>query len=154
MKASRWAPVLLRLALGTTFLSAVASRLAVWGPHSGHLREAFSGFCSYVGELNPWLPHPLRPALAVVVTAMEISLGLALLAGFRTRVASLGAAALLTVFALAMTVFTGVKSAFDYSVWSAATGALLLWTVSGDAPTEGRSQGSNVRAQGLKTDRR
>lgn len=122
----RFAGPLLRVALGAAFLSAVASRLGLWGPNAGNRAAAFAGFREYVAELNPWAPTALVPALAVVVTVIEASLGLALLAGFRTRTTALLAGVLLTVFALAMTAFTGAKSALDYSVWSAAAGAFLL----------------------------
>lgn len=121
-----WARPLLRVALGAAFLSAVASRLGLWGPNAGNTSAAFAGFTAYVAELNPWVPAAFLPALAVLVTVVEGSLGLALVAGFRTRTTSLCAGVLLSLFAAAMTAFTGAKSALDYSVWSAAAGAFLL----------------------------
>jgi hypothetical protein len=49
-----------------------------------------------------------------------------LIAGLRTHLVARAAGVLLTVFAPAMSAFTGPKSAFDYSVWSATIGAFLL----------------------------
>lgn len=123
----RPARVLLRTALGASFLSAVAARLGLWGDHTGNLEEAFATFREYVVALNPWLPRGAIPVLAVGVTLLEGSIGLALVAGFRTRQTALAAGVLLTAFALAMSAFTGIKSALDYSVWSAAMGAFVLF---------------------------
>jgi uncharacterized membrane protein YphA (DoxX/SURF4 family) len=124
----------LRLALGATFLSAVASRAGLWGTHAGQPAQAFHAFLEYVGELNPWLPPALFPPLGILVTALETGMGIGLLAGVRPRRVALGAAGLLAAFAVAMTLFTGPKSAFDYSVWSAAAGAFLLSVGSPGAP--------------------
>lgn len=107
-------------------MSAVASRLGVWGEHAGHPQEAFAAFGAYVRELNPWLPAGLVRPVSAAVTACEASLGLVLLGGVWTRRSALAAAGLLMIFAAAMTAFTGVKSALDYSVWTAAAGAFLL----------------------------
>ena len=126
MSAPRLARVALRVALGAAFLSAVASRLGLWGSHAGHLEAAFAAFVEYVGELNPWLPAAAWPGLAIAVTLLEGSLGVALVLGVAPRHTALAASGLLTVFAVAMSLFTGPKSALDYSVWTAATAALVL----------------------------
>lgn len=133
MIPGKTARVALRVALGATFLSAVASRVGLWGGHAGRPGEAFASFLGYVGELNPWAPAPLLMPLACGVTVLEATLGLGLVAGIRPRAVALASGALLTVFAVAMSVFTGPKSAFDYSVWSAAAGAFLLAS-SNDGP--------------------
>ncbi len=147
MTADRIARIALRVALGAAFLSAVASRVGLWGPHAGDPGAAFAAFREYVGELNPWLPGALRTPLAGAVTLVETSLGVALVAGVRVRWASLGAAGLLAVFATAMTAFTGPKSALDYSVWSAAAGALLLWTMSPPAAAQTRSGRRSIMSE-------
>lgn len=139
MRGARLAPALLRLALAAAFLSAVASRLGLWGGHAGQPAAAFAGFVAAVGELNPWLPPALWPAQAVLVTALEGGLGVALLLGVAPRRTALAAAGLLAVFAAAMTVFTGPKSALDASVWSAAAGAFLLARVEGERSAAARA---------------
>ncbi len=123
---AQYTRVLLRTALAAAFISAVAARLGLWGANPGTLHEAFTGFKEYVAELNPWLPPGAVAAVAVGVTLVEGALGLALLVGYRTRVTAFAAGVLLTVFALAMSAFTGLKSSLDYSVWSAAMGAFVL----------------------------
>jgi putative oxidoreductase len=62
----RCVPILLRLALGVTFLTAVADRFELWGQF-GTPNVAwgdFARFTQYTGELNPWAPAALVPALA------------------------------------------------------------------------------------------
>jgi len=66
--------------------------------------------------------------LAVISTVCETGVAIALIAGFKTRWAALGAAILLTIFALAMTISSTVKDPLDYSVFTAAAGAFLLAT--------------------------
>ena len=114
----------LRLALAAGFLSSVAGRLGLWGRYgSGWVK-----FVAYAGSVNWYLPASMIPAVAITATIFETVFGLALLAGFQVRNAALGSAGLLTLFALAM--FSGdPKSPFDYSVFTAAFGALTLATI-------------------------
>jgi uncharacterized membrane protein YphA (DoxX/SURF4 family) len=111
----------LRIALGTAFLSAVAGRLGLWGKYGGH----WAGFLKYTGEVNWFLPSSLIPAVAVSATVFETAFGVALVAGWQVRRMAAGAAGLLTLFALAM-FSADPKSPFDYSVFTAAFGALTL----------------------------
>ena len=111
----------LRLALATAFLSAVAGRLGLWGKYGG----GWVKFVAYVGSVNWYLPARMVLPVAITSTILETAFGLTLLAGFQIRNAALGSAGLLMVFALAM--FSGApKSPFDYSVFTAAFGALTL----------------------------
>jgi hypothetical protein len=55
-------------------------------------------------------------------------LGVTLIVGVQTRLAALTSGGLLGLFALAMTASMGVKSALNYSVFSASAGAWLLAT--------------------------
>jgi len=124
----RLTPILLRLALGAAFLSAVGDRFGLWGP-LGTPDVAwgnFQRFMQYTAQLNPWAPAALVPALAWTASAAELALGVALVAGLFTREAALASGLLLLLFALGMTVGTGVKSALDASVLSAAAGAFGL----------------------------
>ena len=116
------AALLLRVALAATFLSAVASRLGLWGAHS----SGWAGFVAYTRQVNSFAPAGLIPGLAVLATVLESSLGLLLLVGYRTRWAGYGAAALTLLFALAMTCSFGPKEALDYSVFVDCAAALLL----------------------------
>ena len=95
----------LRLALGLSFLSAVADRFGLWGAF-GRPNVAwgdFARFVAYTGKLNWSLPQALIPALAIVATFAETLLGVCLLVGWRTRTAALLSGILLILFAITMT---------------------------------------------------
>jgi uncharacterized membrane protein YphA (DoxX/SURF4 family) len=136
MMNTRWAgfqtvsSVFLRLALGISFLSAVADRFGAWGAY-GQPNVAwgnYARFVAYTAKLNWFLPAATIPALAIISTAAEILFGLLLVLGWKTRTIALLSGVLLTTFALAMTMALGVKAPLDSSVFSAAGGALLLAT--------------------------
>jgi uncharacterized membrane protein YphA (DoxX/SURF4 family) len=127
-RAVDYSVVFLRMALGVSFLSAVADRFGVWGaygqPNVGW--GNFSRFVAYTGKLNSFAPTALIPALAWAATFGEILLGLALIVGFFTRTAAFLSGLLLLVFALTMTFALGIKAPLDFSVFSASAGAFLL----------------------------
>jgi uncharacterized membrane protein YphA (DoxX/SURF4 family) len=125
---AKFSSVFLRLALGISFLSAVADRFGLWGVY-GQPNVSwgnFARFVDYTAELNWFLPAAMIPALAVIATAAETLLGLLLVLGWKTRTTALLSGVLLTTFALTMTVALGVKAPLNFSVFSAAGGALLL----------------------------
>ncbi len=126
----RFSSVFLRFALGISFLSAVADRFGIWGVY-GQPNVAwgnYARFVDYTAKLNWFLPAPAIPALADIVTVAEIIFGLLLILGFKTRIIALLSGVLLTSFGLVMMVALGVKAPLDFSVFSAAGGALLLAT--------------------------
>lgn len=140
----RYAAVFLRVALGCSFLSAVADRFGFWGAY-GKPRVAwgdFSHFETYVQQLNWFVPAPAIPALAWIATVAEVTLGLALLLGVFPRWTALLSGILLLLFALAMTFALGIKSPLGYSVFSASAGAFLLACLPPRAPTTGKDSTS------------
>ena len=127
---SGYATLYLRIALAAAFLTSVTDRFGIWGP-PGTMNGAWgdmTGFMAYAAKLNPWFPNGVIPVLAWVVTVAETSLALALLLGFHTRISAQFSGWLLLVFAIGMTVGTGIKSALNASVLSASAGAFLLAT--------------------------
>jgi len=125
---ARYATLYLRLALAAGFLTSVSDRFGLWGA-PGRPNVAwgdFQRFTAYTSQLNPWLPAVLIPPLAWFVTAAETVLGFALILGLRTRYAALASGVLLGLFALGMTVGTGLKAALNYSVFAASAGAFGL----------------------------
>lgn len=115
-----WVERYARVALAAAFISAVGSRLGLWGHNN------FAAFEQYTAEVNSFMPAWSIPFLARAATVCELSLGVALLVGARLRWFALGSAVLLAVFGTAMAVSFGIKSPLDYSVFSASAGALLL----------------------------
>jgi putative oxidoreductase len=120
----RAAMVYARVALGTAFLSAVAGRFGIWDRSIDWAH--FERFIRRTAEVTAFMPAVTIPFLAWAATAAEISCGVALIVGFQLRWTALASAVLLGLFAVAMTISTGVKPPLDYSVFSASAGALLL----------------------------
>jgi uncharacterized membrane protein YphA (DoxX/SURF4 family) len=124
----KFSSVFLRLALGISFLSAVADRFGMWGVY-GQPNVSwgnYARFVDYTAKLNWFLPVAMIPALAMIATAVESLFGLLFVLGWKTRITALLSGVLLATFALMMTVALGVKAPLNFSVFSAAGGALLL----------------------------
>ncbi|SDJ31805.1 DoxX family protein [Chryseobacterium jejuense] len=115
---------LLRIALAAGFLSAVGSRLNLWGPQS----SGWKNFIQYTAEVNSFLPISWAPTLAVLSTITELTIGILLLVGFQIRKAAVAASVLTLVFAITMSISFGCKEALDYSVFVFSAGAFLLST--------------------------
>ncbi|MGA9863454.1 MAG: DoxX family protein [Terriglobales bacterium] len=113
-----------RLALGAAFLSGIASRFGLYGKNVGY--GNFANFVKYTAEVNSFMPAFSIPFLAWSATAAELVLGIALILGVWPRWATLGSAALLALFGIAMAISFGIKSPLDYSVFSASAAAVLL----------------------------
>jgi hypothetical protein len=123
---------LLRVALAAGFLSAVADRFGLWGPPGspGVAWGDLTQFNAYVAKLNWFIPEGLIPAVGWASTVAETGLALALLIGWNLRWVSLASALLLLSFAAAMTVALGPKAPLDFSVFTAAAAAFLLFAIS------------------------
>ncbi len=126
-----WIAALPRLLIAASFLYNVADRLGLLGP-PGTPNVSwgdFQHFIAYTAQVNAFAPRPLVPALAVMATIGEGTLGLAMLLGVFTRLACIGSAALLAVFGTAM-VLSGLSQG-QYNVYLMAIAAWFLAT--GDA---------------------
>jgi hypothetical protein len=129
--------VVLRFALGITFLVAIADRFGLLGPYGSKNVSwgDWKHFEQNVAILNWFIPKTLIPALAAVETALEAALGVALLAGIYPRIVAWSSAALLMSFALTMSIALGIVAPVSYSVFTAAGSALLLGAVTGPRAT-------------------
>jgi uncharacterized membrane protein YphA (DoxX/SURF4 family) len=124
MKWERAAVFYARLAVGTAFLSAVASRFGLWN-RTLDLKH-FANFTQYAAEVNSFLPKAWIPFVAWAATIAETSCGILLILGLWPRWVSLASAVLLAMFGTAMAISFGIKSPMDYSVFSASAAAVLL----------------------------
>lgn len=121
-----------RLAVGSAFLSAVADRFGLWGaPGSANASWGdFAHFLAYAAKVNRFLPAALIPAVGWVATAAELSCGIGILIpGRANRWFALASGVLLALFGLGMATGTGIKSALNYSVFTASCAAFLLAAV-------------------------
>jgi uncharacterized membrane protein YphA (DoxX/SURF4 family) len=124
IRMETWVHLYARVALGAAFLSAVASRFGIW---DGTVDlDHFATFMRYTAAVNAFMPSVTIPFLAWAATAAELSVGMALIVGFRTRWVAFSSALLLALFGTAMAVSLGIRSPMDYSVFSASAAALLL----------------------------
>ncbi|UTX50554.1 DoxX family membrane protein [Chryseobacterium sp. MA9] len=117
---------LLRIALACGFLSAVASRLNLWGAQSSGWKK----FVDYTAETNSFLPQSWASTIAVLSTAAELSFGILLLVGYQIKGTARCASVLTLFFAVAMSISFGIKEPLDYSVFAFSAGAFLLSTFS------------------------
>ena len=124
MNTTLTAAFFLRLSLGTAYLSSVASRFELWPKGMGG--SSWASFLEYTAELNPWASGSLIPVLGWSATAAELILGVLLIVGFRQRLTGVLSGILLLIFAISMINGSGVKSPFDYSVFTAATASFLF----------------------------
>lgn len=115
---------LLRISISIGFLSATASRLNFWGIQS----SGWKNFVQYTAEINSFLPQSFAPAISVLSTISELSIGILLLIGYKVMPTALAASILTLLFAIAMTLSFGLKEPLDYSVFVFSTGAFLLST--------------------------
>jgi thiosulfate dehydrogenase (quinone) large subunit len=118
----------LRLAISLGFLSAVADRFGWWGKDFS-VWGNWPNFLEYTKTINPWFPDSLISPIGIIATAAEIIFALFLLIGFKTELIARLSGILLLLFALSMTFSTGIKSAFDYSVFTASAAAFALSTM-------------------------
>jgi len=115
----------LRLAISFSFLSAVADRFGWWGEKYSAWGN-WENFLAYTKVINPWLPESFIGTTGALATGAEVVCAACLLLGYRTSLFASVSGALLLLFALSMTFSTGIKGAFDYSVFSASAGAFAL----------------------------
>lgn len=119
-----------RIAIALSFLSAVADRFGLWTPLLGSDSVVWgnmANFTSYTGSLVPWVPSQLLPFLSWSVTVAEAVLGVLLIIGFQKRMTALLSGILLLLFAFSMLFFSSIKAPLDYSVFTAAACAFLLY---------------------------
>ena len=115
----------LRLAIAIGFLSAVADRFGMWSKENSAWGN-WDSFLAYTQLLNPWIPNSLIPTMGILATGAEITFAIFLIIGYKTELFAKLSGFLLLTFALSMTFTIGLKSAFDYSVFSASAGAFAL----------------------------
>ena len=72
------------------------------------------------------MPNSLAPVLAVISTAAEGLLGIALILGIFRRPLAIASAVLFALFAGAMTLSFGIKAPLDYSVFVDFAAAFIL----------------------------
>jgi len=122
------AQLYLRLALGIGFILPVADRLGWLGPAGQHFVDwgNWETFVTYTNSLMPFCNRSLAGIAGFLATIGEACIGVLFLIGYRIKEAAIGGFLLLLSFALCMAVFLGIKSPFNYSVFTDSAACLLL----------------------------
>src|SRR5690606_3010376 len=117
--------IFLRLAIAASFLSAVADRFGMWSREVS-VWGNWNSFLEYTQIINPWFPGSVIPLIGALATTAEIIFAFCLIIGFRTELFAKLSGILLLIFALSMSFSTGIKGAFDFSVFTASAAAFGL----------------------------
>ena len=117
--------IFLRFTIATAFLSAVADRFGIWSKEVS-VWGNWNSFLEYTQIINPWFPNSMTTIVGIIATTAEIIFAICLIIGFKTEMFAKLSGFLLLIFALSMTFSTGIKGAFDFSVFSASAGAFAL----------------------------
>ena len=115
----------LRFGIGIGFLSAVADRFGFW-PVEISAWGNWENFLAYTKVINPIIPDLLVTPFGIIATGTEVLFGIFLILGFKTEYVAKLSGYLMLIFALAITFSTGIKGAFDYSVYAASAAAFAL----------------------------
>lgn len=125
------AQLFLRLALGIGFLLPVMDRTGLLGTAgtNGNAWGNWQNFAAYTHTLMPYMSESLSGIFAVLATLGELLIGIALIIGFRTKMAAQGSFVLTLLFAISMFFFSGYRAPFSYSVFADSAASLLLASI-------------------------
>jgi putative oxidoreductase len=120
--------LLLRCALGITFLTPVLDRLGFLGEFgTGNIEWGnWENFIDYTKTLMPYFDRSTVNIMGGIATVSEFLISLFLIIGFKTRYAALGSCLITLTFILFMTTSVGIQKPINFGVFTAATASLLL----------------------------
>ncbi|WP_219226381.1 DoxX family membrane protein [Pedobacter antarcticus] len=120
--------LLLRGALGITFLTPVSDRLGILGPAgTGNIEWGnWHNFIDYTSTLMPVLERPVVNVMGGIATVAELIIGILLLIGYKTKYAATGASLLTLTFIVFMILSVGIQKPINYGVFTAAAASFLL----------------------------
>ncbi|WP_165836385.1 DoxX family protein [Taibaiella soli] len=120
--------LLLRWALGITFLTPVFDRLGILGaPGTGNIEWGnWENFINYTSTLMPIFSRSVTNIMGGIATVSELLIGICLIVGFKTRYAALGASLITLTFIVFMTLSVGIQKPINYGVFTASAAGFLL----------------------------
>lgn len=124
-----FAQLFLRIAIGFGFFFYGSDRLGLWGKYGDKNVSwgDWSHFMAYASQVMRFIPYSLAEIFAAIATAGEITFGILLIIGYKTKWAALGTFLLAGLFAISMTISFGVFKPLAYSVFTVSAGGLLLY---------------------------
>lgn len=129
--AQQISQLFLRLAIGVAYFIYGTDRLGLWGKY-GEKNVSWGDWQHFMvraEEIMNFLPHTLVEPFAIIATAAEISFGVLLIVGFKTRLAAAGSGILALLFAISMTISEGFLSPLGYGVFAISAASFLLYTI-------------------------
>jgi len=120
-----------RIAIGSAYFIYGADRLGLWGK-PGDKNVAWGDwehFMARAEKVMGFLPHGLIGPFAVIATVAEISLGILLIAGYKTKYAAFGGGILAFLFATSMAISFGILSPLGSGVFAVCAACFLLQTI-------------------------
>jgi putative oxidoreductase len=123
------AQLILRIVSGFSFFYYGCDRLGFWGKYGDPNVSwgDWSHHIDYASKVMGFLPYSVAKVFAAISTACEISFGLMLLVGFKTKWAALGVFFLAGFYALSMSISFGIFVPLSYSVFTFSAAGLLLF---------------------------
>jgi putative oxidoreductase len=120
--------LLLRGALGITFLTPVLDRLGILGPiGTGNIEWGnWDNFINYTSTLMPYLSRPMVDVMGGIATFSEFTIAVLLIIGFKTKYAAIGSSLLTLTFILFMATSVGIQKPINFGVFTASAASLLL----------------------------
>ncbi len=125
----------LRFSLATAFMSSVADRFGWWKPLGQGSWGSMAAFADYTHELVPFASGWLLTTVVGAATAIEATLGVLLLTGWRPGLVGATSCLVLMGFGTAMALSLGVALPLSYSVFSAASAAAAYAIIGTTSPS-------------------
>jgi uncharacterized membrane protein YphA (DoxX/SURF4 family) len=120
--------LLLRLAIGITFLTPVLDRLGIFGhPGTGNIEWGnWKNFIDYTSTLMPFFDRPMVNVMGLIATISEATIAVGLIIGFKTKYIALGSCLLTLTFIVFMATSIGIQKPINFGVFTASAASLLL----------------------------
>ena len=126
-----FAQLLLRIVSGFSFFYYGCDRIGLWGKYGDPnvTWGDWQHYIDYASKVMGFLPYSVARICAAISTAAEITLGLLLLVGLKTKWAALGVFFLAGLYALSMSITFGIFVPLSYSVFTFSASGLLLFCI-------------------------
>ena len=120
--------LLLRCALGITFLTPVLDRLGFLGlPGTGNIEWGnWENFINYTSTLMPYFHRSVINIMGSMATVSEFTIAILLIVGFKTKYAAIGSCLITLTFILFMVTSVGIQKPINFGVFTATTASFLL----------------------------
>jgi putative oxidoreductase len=120
--------LLLRLAIGITFLTPVLDRLGILGrAGTGNIEWGnWENFINYTTTLMPFFERPMVNVMGLIATIAEATIAVGLIVGCKTKYVALGSCLLTLTFIVFMATSVGIQKAINFGVFTASAASFLL----------------------------